>query len=650
MNNGQAQIDWVAGLPHSRQYGDIYFSSDSGLEETRHVFLAHNHLQQRWQALAAPHFTIAETGFGTGLNFLCAWQLWNECAPPAAQLHFVSVEKFPLALDDLTQALSLWPQLGEQRDQLLAQYKWLAPGFHRLVFDQGRINLTLLIGDVAKLLPQLIGSHARARVDAWFLDGFSPAKNPEMWQQSLFDNMAELSHAETTFATFTSAGGVRRSLETAGFTVSKAAGFGRKREMLCGRYNSLLPYTSLSQDRRAIVIGGGIAGTASSHALACRGLQVQLIERHSGLAQEASGNPVGVLYPRLTINDTAQGRLALSSFLYTSRLLERLDPASTMHHACGLLQLAFDARETVRFEALAVQHFESYGLASGMVQYVDKAEASRLSGIDLVQAALHFPDAGLVKPAMFCAGLAGHVNIDLMVSSNALKLISSGAVWQVWDEQRMLAEAPVVIIANAADANSFEQSAHVQLQVVRGQISCMQSTAISRKLKTILCTDGYISPEIDGQQSLGATFSPDENSTEIRIEEHDSNLAMLRGISPELYRSLNKQPLSGRAALRCATSDYLPAAGQLLDSAALAARPPRHNADPAALPWQQGLYINTGHGSKGLITAPLCADMLAGLICGEPLPVDAGLLAALDPNRFLLRKMGLKRLLDTGRT
>jgi tRNA 5-methylaminomethyl-2-thiouridine biosynthesis bifunctional protein len=185
----------------------------------------------------------------------------------------------------------------------------------------------------------------------------------------------------------------------------------------------------------------------------------------------------------------------------------------------------------------------------------------------------------------------------------------------------------------------------LQLQPVRGQISCVPPTAASQQLKTILCTDGYISPAIDGQQWIGSTFTPDETSTELREEDHQANLAMLHRMAPGLHQSLIGQPLTGRAALRCATADYLPVAGALLDHVALTARPPRHNADPALLPWLQGLYVNAGHGSKGLITAPLCAEILASAICGEPLPVDAGLLAALDPNRFLLRKMGLKRLL-----
>jgi tRNA 5-methylaminomethyl-2-thiouridine biosynthesis bifunctional protein len=660
MNNSQATLDWQNGQPISRIYGDVYFSRESGLQETQHVFLAQNRLQERWQALKNGRFTIAETGFGTGLNFLCAWQLWNESAPRSASMHFVSTEKYPLSHADLAQALDLWPQLANLRDQLSAQYQVLTQGWHRLVFEHGRVTLTLIIGDARETLPQL-----RASVDAWFLDGFAPAKNPEMWQQALFDNMARLSHAATTFATFTSAGEVRRGLQAAGFEVKKVAGFGRKREMLCGQYKGascVIPAeagiqlfnsgsrvvarddeTALFNPKlpNAIVIGGGIAGTATSRALASRGWQVTLIERHPALAQEASGNPLGVLYPRLAGQDMALSRLALHGYLHTTRLLQQLNLDPHDYGACGLLQLAFDAQELARCKAIAARN-----LPAELLRYVDADEASRLAGVALTHEGLYFPAAGWVNPPAFCNALADHENISLMPSVTALRLQRDGEQWQVWDEKRLLAQAPVVILASANDTVNFEQSMHLPLEPVRGQITMLPANAGSQKLKMVVCTDGYVSPAVAGIHCVGATFSPNDVSNDIRLSDHATNLAMLRRMSPELYQSLSQQLVSGRVALRCATPDYLPMAGPLLDSAALSANPPRYNADPATLPWLTGLYVNTGHGSKGLINAPLCAEMIACAINGEPAPVDVKLLAALDPNRFMLRKLGLKRLVQ----
>lgn len=628
-------LDWQDGQPYSRIYQDVYFSKENGLEETRHVFLRHNGLHERWRSSGMETFTIAETGFGTGLNFLCAWQLWKQLAPAHARLHFVSTEKYPVSADELRQSLALWPELSALSSQLLAQYRLLAPGWHRLLFEQGRVTLTLVIGDARETLPQL-----RASVDAWFLDGFAPAKNPEMWQPELFSHMARLSHGKTTFATFTSAGDVRRGLQAAGFELAKVAGFGAKREMLAGRYTAgVKPDAGI--DKRAVVIGGGIAGTASAHALAVRGWQVTLLERHPDIAREASGNQVGVLYPRLTGQDIALGRIAQSGFLHSHRLLRQLDLPPHEYGECGLLQLAFDAREQQRCDAVAARR-----LPQELVQKLSCDEAGALAGIGLRHEAMFLPAAGWVNPAAFCRALAAHPNIRLAVSSHASSLLKQDSVWRVMNQEGVAAEGSVVILAGAVGSSAFPQAAHLPLQPVRGQISLVPADDYSRQLRTVVCADGCISPAVGGLHGLGATFSAEDTSPDVRDSDHLENLTMLKKISDELHQHLAMQPMQGRVAFRAVTPDYLPMAGPIMDAALLAAKPPRHSADPATLPWLDGLYVNTGHGSKGLIYAPYCAEMLASAISHEPAPVDAKLMAALDPNRFVLRKLGLKRLVQ----
>ncbi|HOY87556.1 MAG: tRNA (5-methylaminomethyl-2-thiouridine)(34)-methyltransferase MnmD [Methylotenera sp.] len=224
-----AKLEWRDGQPYASTFQDVYFSSDNGLLETDYVFLQGNALQSRWQTLNTPHFTIAETGFGTGLNFLSAIKLWLEVAPATAMLHYISTEKHPLSLQDLTSALALWPTLAEFSDHLLENYEKLLQGNQALDLFQNRVCLSLLVGDATTQLRQIHGA-----VDAWFLDGFSPAKNPDMWQTELFQQIVRLSAVGSTFATFTSAGHVRRNLAAAGFNTQKRAGFGKKREMLQG--------------------------------------------------------------------------------------------------------------------------------------------------------------------------------------------------------------------------------------------------------------------------------------------------------------------------------------------------------------------------------------------------------------------------------
>ncbi|HQR50144.1 MAG TPA: bifunctional tRNA (5-methylaminomethyl-2-thiouridine)(34)-methyltransferase MnmD/FAD-dependent 5-carboxymethylaminomethyl-2-thiouridine(34) oxidoreductase MnmC [Methylophilaceae bacterium] len=641
MTSTQTKLEWRDGQPISAIYGDVYFSRESGIAETRHVFLQHNRLAGRWHGLRQPLFTIAETGFGTGLNFLCAWQLWRECAPSDARLHFVSTEKFPLSSDDLAKALTLWPELSGLSAQLLEQYRWLAPGWRRMEFDDGRVTLTLLIGDARATLPQL-----RASVDAWFLDGFAPAKNPEMWQPELFAQIARLSVPGCTFATFTSAGAVRRGLEASGFNVEKVAGFGTKREMLCGEYAGGTTSQPALPDKHAMVIGGGIAGAASAWSLASRGWQVTLIERHGELAQEASGNPQGVLYPRLSGHDIPLSRVAQTGFMTTLRLLQRLLPKGQDWDDCGLLQQAFNAREAKRCEEVLAR-----GLPPDLVRAVDVGEAAALTGIAMPHGGLWFPGGGWVHPPALCRALAAHPNITLKTSAQALQLLHGDHGWQVLDADDLVAEAPVVVVCSANDSTAFPQTAHLPLEPVRGQITQLPATPASAKLSAVVCTEGYISPARQGTHCAGATFAPNEHSLELRADDHAENLAMLKHLSPALHQALGGSALDaarlhGRAALRCVAPDYLPLAGPLLDAGPVAERYSLGSRLPVEhLPWLDSLYVNTGHGSKGLLTAPLCAELIAAMLENAPLPVDATLARALDPNRFLLRQRGLKRLI-----
>lgn len=633
-------VDWRDGQPYSTRFGDVYFSTDSanpqqGIAETRYVFLQHNQLESRWKHLEQPIFTITETGFGTGLNFLCACKLWLETAPHHARLHFISVEKYPLTLQDMQQAHRNWPDFQALSEALLKQYNGLPTGLHRLSLFSGRVQLTLAIGDIASMLPQL-----HAPVDAWFLDGFSPAKNPDMWQPQLYQHMARLSHGQTTFATFTSAGFVRRGLAEHGFITHKANGYGRKREMLFGQFSGQDAIASPSHHSSVAVIGAGIAGCATAYALAQRGFQVTLIERHNQIAQEASGNPKGVLYPRLTAKPGALDCFALASYLYTLRLLKQLALPQEALDCCGLLQLGFNARESARIADIAQR-----ALPADIVRFVEAAEASQLAGVPLAHNGLYFAAGGWINPPALCAALIQHPNITLQTDTQALKLKQADDQWHVINAQANVIAVNKVVIANANDALHFAQSAHLPLTAVRGQMTTLDATTNSQRLNTVLCTDGYITPATHGQHCLGATFSVGETALDLRAEDDQQNLAMVKRMSPQLA-DLQSQPHTGRAALRCSTPDYLPLVGELMDAQPLLQHPPKHKTEASTLAWHTGLYLNIGHGTKGLTTAPLCAELLASMMTGEPYPIETDLALQLNPNRFLLRDLGLKRLVN----
>ncbi|QXG25194.1 bifunctional tRNA (5-methylaminomethyl-2-thiouridine)(34)-methyltransferase MnmD/FAD-dependent 5-carboxymethylaminomethyl-2-thiouridine(34) oxidoreductase MnmC [Pseudomonas viridiflava] len=646
-----AQIDWdEQGNPHSRTFSDVYFSTESGLEETRHVFLVQNDLRRRFTELPEDgRLIIGETGFGTGLNFLCAWQLFDECARPGARMQFVSVEKYPLSRDDLQRALALWPELAAFADPLLDQYVAVHEGFQRMVFDQGRVTLTLLIGDALDMLPQLDG-----QIDAWFLDGFAPAKNPEMWTPELFAELARLSTTATTIGTFTSTGWVRRALNAAGFKMKRVPGIGHKWEVLRGTFiawpEEAIPVPAakpwfarppaLHNERKALVIGAGLAGCATAESLANRGWQVSLLERHAAPALEASGNPQGVLYLKLSAHGTALSQLILSGFGHTRRLLERLQRGVDWDD-CGVLQLTFDDKEGKRQAQLAEAFPES------LLHLLDQSAAEARSGIRLASGGLFYPEGGWVHPPALCDVQATHPNIRLIAHHEALELRQVGGQWQAWDNERLIDSAPVVVLAGAADIKQFAQSADLPLKRIRGQITRLPETEASTALSTVVCAEGYVAPARLGEHTLGASF--DFNSVDLtpNLADHLGNLQMLEEISHDLVERLEAadlppEHLQGRAAFRCTSPDYLPIVGPLanreafLDAFAALGKDARQVPN-VACPWLDGFYVNSGHGSRGLITAPLCAELLAAWLDNEPLPLPRSVAEACHPNRFALR-------------
>lgn len=646
-----AQLDWDEhGNPISRAFADVYFSNESGLAETRHVFLAQNELHERFTALPADgRLVIGETGFGTGLNFLCAWQLFEASATPGARMQFVSVEKFPLSRADLQRALLLWPELETFAHQLLEQYVAIHQGFQRLVFADGRVTLTLLIGDALEMLPQLDG-----QIDAWFLDGFAPSKNPEMWTPELFAELARLAAPDSTIGTFTSTGWVRRGLNAAGFKMKRVPGIGHKWEVLKGRFIGWPPDVpapppakpwfarpkSMTCERKALVIGAGLAGCATAASLAARGWQVSLLERHADLAQEASGNPQGVLYLKLSAHGTPLSQLILSGFGHTRRLLERLERGVDWDD-CGVLQLAFDTKEGKR-QAQLTEAF-----SPDLLHVLTQADAQTKAGIALNNGGLFYPEGGWVNPPALCRHQAAQANIRLLAHNDVIELRRESDVWQAWDGDRLLAAAPVVVLAGAAEVKRFPASADLPLKRIRGQITRLAQTQASRSLSTVVCAEGYVAPGRLGEHTLGASFDFNSDDLTPTMAEHLGNLELLREISADLTERLQAhdlpvEQLQGRAAFRCTSPDYLPIVGPLADRDAFVEtyavlRKDARQVPQTECPWLDGLYVNSGHGSRGLITAPLSGELIAAWLDNEPLPVPRSVAQACHPNRFVLR-------------
>jgi len=601
-------FDWKEGQPYSREFGDVYFSADSGLEETRHVFLQGNRLSGRFSALSVGEsFCIGETGFGSGLNFLCAWQLFEQTAPVGASLDFFSVEKFPLNDDELRDALALWPELRELAEALYLRWQRRVPGWNRWSFAQGRVRLTLAVEDVAQALPQL----PQASVDAWFLDGFAPSRNPEMWAEPVLEGIARASRAGTTLASYTSAGCVRRGLQQAGFEMERTPGYGRKREMMRGklpgsRQASHTPAT-------ALVIGGGLAGCAAAHALAQRGVAVTLIDRATQIANAASGNPCGILHARFGAGMNELHRFVLASYGHALGLLDELLPADGVQRAeCGLLQFACNDAEEKRIAKLAQQEWPSH-----LLQFVDAQQASRLAGIEMTCGGMWFPAGGWVVPPQVCAQLVNHPLITLQLGHEVAALERGASRWRASGED-FSCEAEQAVVCGSYQARMLSRFADFPLQPVRGQISELPATPESKELKAVVCGEGYCAPAVGGLHVAGATTGFDDDAVDLRAADHEANLAQLAANMPALREALGKMDmahLSGRAGVRCSVPGATPLVGEV----------------------EPGLYCSLAHGTRGLLTAGMAGEVVAAAMCGQLPPVLQVVLKALDPQRLRKR-------------
>lgn len=657
-----AALQWTeTGAPQSIAFGDVYYSRDNGLEESRYVFLEGNDLPARWLAPNCRHFVIAETGFGTGLNFLLSWQAWQALPEPRPSLHYISIEKHPLAAADMARALSAWPSLELLANELLAQYPGLLPGQHRLLLDEARVTLDLWWEDAADALPDL-ASHQQNWVDAWYLDGFAPARNESMWQPGILQAMARLSRPGASVATFTAAGQVRRDLTEAGFTVSKVPGYGRKRECLRGKLSSPPPMTSPflspwdlttrtpTPPAHTIIVGAGLAGCMAAAALARRGIEVTLLDRGE-LAAAGSGNEQGILYTRLSRKHSALTDFALQSFRFAAgfyrslfnqgKLIEGLDGS-----LCGNFQLSDDTEEmTILAAALAsIPEFASV---------LDADQAREILGLQLSPGGYWYPDSGWLRPASVCRALVSHPRIQLLENCGEITLSASATGWQARaDKRTVIAEAPCAIIATGTSCSSMESLDWLPLQAIRGQTTHLSTTDHFGELRAGLCHTGYIAPARDGVHCIGATFHPHDEESALRAEDHATNLAKLAAAVPawrEALAAMDPATLDGRVGFRCTSSDYLPLAGPVPDLPAFLREfaPLRKNARQtiaSAGQYLPGLYLSTAHGSRGLTSTPLVAELLASQICGEPVPLSREMCRALNPARFIIRDLSRNRI------
>jgi len=615
---GEAELEWGAPgdgdapssfAPRSSRFGDVYF-------ETRHVFLGGNDLPARFNTR---HFSIGELGFGTGLNFLATWDAWTQAKrPDGARLQYFSIEAFPLAAADLKRAHQAWPEFAGRAEELRRNLPPAHPGFHHL--NLGDVALTLFYGDVSAGL-----ACARGGVDAWFLDGFSPAKNPAMWSAEVFSELARLSNPGATFATFTVSGAVRRALEAASFTWEKRPGYGRKKEMLAGAIGTppqepepapwFAKASAPPAGAQIAIIGGGIAGASLAYCLRAAGFRPTVFEARAA-ASGASGNPAGLIMPRLDAGDTPAGKFHALAYLHTTRLLSQFDDA--IFDPCGVIHHATNDKDRERQARLVAQ------------------DALPKGWIETHREGLFFPQAGVVDPPRFVRALLSDAPL---IAEKVTRLKFSNGKWSVYMETGEM-NFDAVVIANGLDALRFAEARTLPLSGSAGQIDYFPEAEPPEHAHAF---GPYAAPAPNGGAIIGATYAPIAIGAEARftLEATNSNIAAVARTLPAFAATLNAVQSLPRASIRCTTPDRLPVAGPVPDWGFYGAayddlRTGKRRQYPRG-EMRPGLFILTGLGSRGLVTAPYAAALIAAEMSGAP--TDSTILQALHPARFFIRDL-----------
>jgi tRNA 5-methylaminomethyl-2-thiouridine biosynthesis bifunctional protein len=619
-----AQVDFTAGAVRSPAFDDIYHPREGAFEQARDVFLAGNGLPGRWRGRA--QFTILETGFGLGTNFLAAWAAWRDDPQRCDRLHFISLEKHPLTSADLRRAHAASP-LPALAAQLVDAWPPFTPNLHCLDFDGGRVRLLLGLGDAATLARSLV-----AQVDAFLLDGFAPARNPQMWSERLFTALARLAAPGATAATWSAARVVRDGLQRAGFTVEAARGVGAKRDITLARYAPRFTPPRppgrcwvTTAPSSAIVIGGGLAGASTARALRQQGVACTLFDRHHHPASEASGNPAGLFHGTVGTDDTAYTRLYRAASLAAARWVGE-------HPGCGqgdgLLRL--DAtRELASMRALLL----AQRLPAAYVQALDAAQASALAGVALALPAWHYGAGGWADPSALVRATLAQAGVVWRGGVDVQRIEPAGDGWRVIDAHgRVQGEAPLIVLANAHDALRLAGWQAPGLRTTRGQVTWFDALAPRPRLP--IASGGYLLALADGRLLAGATQQHDDADAAVRAQDHAVNLEHVRRlVGVDLTRA--GLLLHGRVGWRLATHDRLPLAGALPDFDV--PWPARRDA-PRFVPRRAGCFIHAALGSRGLTTAALCGELIAAQATGAPWPLEADLADAVDPARLALRQ------------
>ena len=696
------------GAAYSDRFKEHYFSDSNGLLESRHVFIEGNNLIERFNTssdICARTFTIAETGFGAGLNFLCALDAWTNRDKKSnyKRLHYYSCDIDPLSCEQIKKALSSWPELTEK-------VNCLSPRYPKVIVDQwvsvdirDDVRLSFFYGDATKAYRKLIRlpklnfleeleitaeqEFPQPLINAWFFDGFSPGRNPDIWSLDLFLTAARLSNNASTYATYTCAQQVRLNLEAAEANWAKVAGFGRKRYMLVGTFCSPLKRTGSDahvetaksqrttitcsygwhyrkpralndllvsgssqsktvgkQERvsKVLVHGAGIAGACVAYAFARRGIDVSVFDS-TGMAGGASGNAQAAIYGRFWQRNDLLNQFNLSAMIYAQRFyFDETKPFSKSAHQTGLAQLAHSQKQAADMKDFAANHpeFASFHSARAL---------SQITNSFINKPGLYVKESGYIEPRKLIRQLLNHPRIQLVDADDATSLNATINIY---------------CIGHLTNELCDKLALTPLIKPVAGQVTQVHASRLKRTIRTVVCDDHYITPKDlnDDLCSVGASYrlgGSDKNGLKQRLNlkcdnsETMQNLKTLENRRLIREESLNEdslatdpwpQTLTNRVSVRAATADYFPLCGPIPNQQRMIQDFSYLTRDASKKLIRPGSYSDTdymlsGLGSRGMTYAPLCSEMLVSGILGEAPPVDTDTMIRVSPARFIIRRL-----------
>ena len=696
-----ARVVLNGGIPFSPEFDDIYFNADDPIGQSEYVF--NSVFDEIWNKKS--EFNVLETGFGAGLNFLCAFKRFKNTDK---FLNFVSIEKTPISKNDLAKIYANFSELANVSGELLEAYPPPIRGFHRLNLAPN-VTLTLCFGDVAEVLDEL-----SFNADAVFMDGFAPAKNEAMWSELVCAKIANLCALGASVCTYSASGALKRALQNSGFEVNLLKGYGKKREMLRAKFTgerqaeneiwfSRFDPAARIVPKTALVIGGGVAGCVCAFKLREQGLKVTIAEKRGDIALNGSGNHCGILMPLITKPTVNLGRMHMNAFLQAARFYGQNLGAREIEF-CGATDYAYEQKTLERF-----YEWHEFDSDNGVFELKFDNEP---------YASAFIFSGAKARPRKMCKAASAGIKTLLNCEFAGFETLEGGAVRAHFKDGQSI-DADVLVLAIGSESMELFADYDIRLSSVRGQVTHIAPAILT---STPFSAKGYVCPPAQGVQVIGATYDRNLFLDESRSSDDEKNLADVAefldgkftkserlnlsgeqdlnlttdpdGAAENLNRleaSRNDINLSKNTDLRAKTAgnpvqardasnltvpekssniaakipqnvriigskvgyrsysgDRFPLIGRLYDEdfykdsyKSLLWTKSKSNPHPKYVP---NVYVSTAHGSRGLCTAVLGAELICDLVFDRPLCIEKSLFDELHLARFLVRKLkkGLK--------